>query len=476
MTPIVYGVTSLGTPNVLQWYGSPDTLRAERGEGPAVETVAYLLNKVGGPVGLITADPSVAADNTTVTASGGGPEVTVAGSSTVDAFVRIDVVTAGILGAGKFRYALDGYSGDEETERTYSEVLTIPTGGTFAIPGTGLTLTFAAGSYVVGEFYAFQAECAAWNATDLADAIPAAQNSLRPWRFLVGVTSRNNGDAAAHAVLAAALQTHLDGMANVSKHRRAMIASTHDFTETPDEVATAFASTVVPRLLVAHERVKRISPKPFSGWSQPVTDAVDCFAARAAGSLPSTDLKRVRGNGLQNGGPLPGVLKIFHNEEQTPTSLDDAKLSTLRTYSSGADSPDGFFITQGRLKSGAGSDFSHWPRGIVMDIACETVHAAQTLFIGAGFRLNADGTIDERDAIRWEEEIGPQLAAQLLSPRNAEGFDGHVTGVRYRLSREHNVSATGTIISAVGIKPLGYADYIYTYLGFVTQFAEDQAA
>lgn len=413
------------------------------------------------------------------TATPGGGEITVAGESTLDAHVRIEIVTSGALGAAKFRYSIDGYSGDTASERTYSETLTVPGGGTFAIPGLGLTLTFDATptAFVAGDYYVFDAECGALNATNLGAAFTAIAASSARWRFCALATSKANGDAAAHATLAAALQSHLNTLANSSKYRRGMMAATHE--DTAATVVTAFASTVAPRLLIAHGQVRRASTKPFSGHAFPVTNAVDVFAARAASSLPSTDLKRVRS------GALTEVVKIFHDEFRSPSSLDDAKISTLRTFEDFA----GFYITQGRLKSQAGSDFKLWPHGIVIDIACETVNAGLTVEIGRGVRFSSRdengnevpdgsdavayvGTIDERDAAAIEDEINRRLIAALASPLNAEGFAGHVTDLRYRILRTHNVLSTGTVIGEVGIKPLGYIDYLTTTVGFVVELPE----
>ncbi len=50
--------------------------------------------------------------------------------------------------------------------------------------------------------------------------------------------------------------------------------------------------------------------------------------------------------------------------------------------------------------------------------------------------------------------------------RNAEGFTGHVTKVFYRIDRAHKVSADGIILYNVGIRPLGYADFVKGQLGF----------
>jgi hypothetical protein len=552
LTPIVYGVCGGGTANEAnepKLYADGETLKDERGEGPAVETACHIIANGGGPVLFIEADPTIAASNGAVQYSGDGPTITISGTSRLDARLRIKIVERGIRGTAKFAYCVDDYDGATDDERTYSETLTVPTGGSFAVPklgitiafpaatmgavtqsgagpavtltgtpagdyqlviqidlggtrgtatfkwstddgatwtaedvltaasvvlgSTGLTANFATGTYVLNETYSADTEpyleddeyyadvqCAAWNATDLAEGF-ASLSTNTPWRFFVAVTSKGNGNATAHALLATALQAQLNTLANASKYRRGMISC--DQGASAADVISAYSSVEAVRCLLAYGRQRIATTKPFPGYAFPVVHALDSFAARAAGSLPSTDLKRVKS------GALPNVVKIFHDEEATPTGLDDVKISTLRTWEG---KQGQFYITQGRLKSPSGSDFTLWPRGIVMDMACEIAHQMQIDLIGSGFRYNDDGTLDERDCIRFEEPIGAALVAQLLSPRNAEGFDGHVVDVRYKIKRSHNVFGTGTIIGVVGIRPLGYVDFVEAELGFVVALPE----
>lgn len=413
------------------------------------------------------------ADNTySWTATPGGGQIAVSGSAAVDARIRVEIVTSGALGVARFRYSVDGYSGDTTSERTYSENLYVPAGGTFAIPGLGVTLTFddTPTAFVSGDVYTCDVECAACNATNLGTAFTALGQDDSSWRFAVVVTSKGNGDATAHALLGAALQTHLATLATSAKYRRGMIATTHE--DAASVALAAWDDVSAIRVLVAHGQVRRYSPKPFSGYAFPVTNAVDVFAARAAASLASTDLKRVRS------GPLEEVVKLFHDERLSPSSLDDIKVSTLRTY----ENRDGFYVTQGRLKSPDGSDFKLWPLGIVMDIACETVNAEMTEYIGSGVRIETRtinnqtyvGTIDERDAIAIEEAVSSALIAQLIAPLNAEGSEGHISDIRFKIQRTNNVLSTGVLIGEVGILPLGYLDFLTTTLGFVVSLPAAQ--
>lgn len=404
------------------------------------------------------------------TATPGGGQIAVSGSSNLDALVRIEIMTAGALGVGRFRYCLDGYSGDTSAERTYSETITIPAGGTFAVPSLGITLTFddTPTAFVVDDYYLCAVECAASNATNLSTAVTAITASSTKWRFAYFVTSKGNGDATAHALLAAAFQTHLETLAGLSKYRRGIIASTHE--DTAAVTVAAFLNTTALRLMIPYGMVRRSSKKPFSGHAFPITNAADVFAARAGASLPSTDLKRVRS------GPLAEVVKLFHDEYKTSSQCDDTKLSTLRTYENFA----GYYITQARLKSPEGSDFTHWPRGIVMDIACETVNRMLTQEIGKGVRyitnvvndVSYPGVIDPRDRIAIEDSVNAALAAALSTPLNAEGTEGHVTQVVFSISQTQNVLSTGIVVGEVGIAGLAYIDNTSTTLGFVVELPE----
>jgi len=467
MVPVIFGRSTLGATNALEPYSDPQSLRDARGEGPGVATAVYVLEKGGGPIIFIGADATVAASNGTVTKVGSGPDITLSGDAAVDARLRIVIVTGGALGTSRFKYCCDGYAGVTDSERTYSEVLATPAGGSFAIPGLGITLTFTAGTYVVGDTYEADVECAAWNSSDLAEAFAALAASNASWRFFVGVLSKANGGASGHATIAAALQSQLATLAVGGRHRRGMLAADAG-EDTAAAVVTAFASTTAARCLLSYGMVRRATSKPFPGYAFPVTHGIDVFAARAAGSLPSTDLKRVKS------GSLDGLVKLFHDEHLTASQLDDNKISTLRTLPHRA----GFYITQARLKSPSGSDFKLWPLGILIDIATEIVDAAMLEYIGADLRVKDDGSgqIYDADADAIEDDVARRLASALLEPLNADGKPGYLSDLRFKVSRTNNFLSTGVIITETGLLPRGYVDYITNTLGYVAELPSAAAA
>lgn len=456
-TPAVIGTTSLGTANVVVSCSTQKKLTETFGQGPAVEAASHILATGGGPVLVVRSSTATAATNGTVTQSGAGPLPTLGGTSALDCKLRVEIVTGGTLGTAEFRYSLDTYTGDTESERSYSGTILCPA-APYSVPGAGFTITFIAGTYVLGETYTATVNCAAATSANVTTALAALDATPLAWRFVYVVTSNLTGNTTAHEGIAAVTQASLAAMAAESKYRAGMIASNMDDTSPLATWVNAY-----DRLLVAHGRVRSVSPKPFLAHSFPTVPGATVFAARAAGSLISTDLKRVPGNGLNDGGPLPNLRKIFIDERADSTGVDDVKISSLRTYLG----RNGYYITQGRIKSTEGSDFTVWPRRIVMDVACEVAHSVQVTFIGRGIRTNDNGTIDERDALRLEAEVQSALESTLLSPRNAEGTSGHCSEVLYTIDRTNNVLTTSTIQATVAIRPLAYADYITTNISFV---------
>lgn len=449
--PCVVGPASAGTANVLYSYSSIADLVAAHGQGQGVECAAAILAKAGGPVRFMKPATSVAASNGSVTPVRVGTStgtVTVAGTALDDYEVIVEVTKTGTLGTGAFMFSLDD-------GRTYSEALTIPAGGSYVLPSTGLTLTFVAGGgptyFEDGDTHSCDAVAAMWNSTDLGNAVTALLADTKKWDFLV--LAGKHATASAANTIMAALDSHLTSFANQFRYVRAMM----DGGKEGDATTIAAFSNSSRRILIAYGDCDVASAKPFAGWGTPMRPALNELAVRASSELISTDLARFAT------GPLTGVVAISYDEFLKAT-VDDAKFSSLRTFQG----VEGFYICNARLKSPVGSDFEFWQHGRIMDVACRVLYEAQLQFLSAGVRVNGDGTIDERDAIRIEKEVTAKLEAVLLQPKNAEGFNGHVSALGYRVSRTQNVLATKTLASELAIRPLGYPKTISSVVGYAT--------
>jgi hypothetical protein len=460
--PLVIGHSTLGTANVMKSYSSISLLLAEQGQGEAVEFAARILALAGGPVRFMKTATSVAGSVGSVTVTRVSTSTGTLGFATTpnDNYeIQLIIVTTGTVGVGVFKYSLDD-------GRTFSENITIPAGGTFAIPNTNLTATFTPGGgpvfFEAGD--KFEADCVApmWNATDIGAAVTAILADPLSWDFLV--LAGKPATSAAAATIGAALDTHMTTFANKNRWRRAIMDGGKDAVAT---IKTSWASTSSKRIAVCVGDVDVTSSKPFAGWGAPMMPSAIVFASRAAAALISEDLAR---GGSTN--PLPGVLAISHDEFQNET-MDEAKFSTLRTW----EGAEGFFIEGCRLKSPAGSDFEFWQHGRTMDAASKTTYEAQAPFHSNEFRTKPDKTIDTRDALRVEKEVDSKLeavlgrAVQNTGPKNASGTPGHVSDFAYRVSRTEPILTSKTLATEVAIRPLGYAKFITTTLGFAANVA-----
>jgi hypothetical protein len=294
-----------------------------------------------------------------------------------------------------------------------------------------------------------------WNSSDLTALFAAITNDASTvWDYIVLSGRQATGSAA--ATLGAALQTQLTTLANGFRYKRGMMDGGDEAAAT---VLTAFASTVTNRVLYAYRSAVLTSPKAFPGFSAPKVRLLNAFAQKAHAALISTDLARVKS------GPIPGCLSIEHNEQLTEV-MDAAKISTARTIPNMV----GFFLTNGHLKSAAGSDFKFWQHGRIMDVACAAIYAKQAFWYSAGIRTNPDGTIFESDAATIELDVSTTLDALLIQPKNAEGKQGHVSAYRYTINRQTNFGSTGILLSDFACDDLAYIKFFQTTLGYVAGF------
>ncbi|MEM9692607.1 MAG: DUF2586 family protein [Myxococcota bacterium] len=456
------GSSSSGDSGTIYTINSPAQCVDVLGQGPLSEAVASFTSQAGSCLALpITA--SVAGTLGSVTKTGVDAStgtITVAGTPNDSYEAILEVTTTGGLGAGEFRYSLDG-------GRTYSPSIVIPSGADYVIPNTGITATFVPGGgptlFELGDSHAFAAVNPTLNATDVQTAVTAILAESA--EFDVLVLCGTLGAAADAATLFAAFSAQLTTLeTNFRFVGGIMDAASAD---TAANVRTGLTGVTSNRVMAAYGLGRLTSAKPFVGWSQPVYNGLGTLAARAALLGISGDLKRVAS------GPLATFTELTHDERTATTSLDDIGLTTFRTWLGRG----GTYVTQGRIKSAAGSDFRLWPARRVMDRAAKTVYEVQQTFIGRRPRINpnsdtgagqpgAGGTIAARDAAAYEAEVLRQLRAELLQPANADGTLGHVSDLDYRIDLAFDVSTNRAIQSNTSLVPLGTIDDVLTELSF----------
>lgn len=455
-TPIFIGVSSTGTVNALKAIQSPTDAVTEFGQGPNVEDACRTLSEAGGPVLMGRVNGSVAGANGAVTKTAVGAStgtITLSGAPFDSYDAKVEIRLTGTTGAGKFRYALDAH-GLAGLTPTWSPDITIPSGGTYLIPNTNITLTFVPGGgptfFEAGDTHTWTSTEPRYVAADVDAYFDIVRLLANEWRVVVATGKPTSAGVA--ATLAAGMATEMSTQQSGFRFARAFQDAGNDTTA---NVLTSFASFADPRVLVAYGNVARITLKPFTGWGTPKRSVLGEFAARATLEQISTHLGRVAS------GSLPGVLALTHDEFQTPL-LDDARISTLRTWPS----RPGFYITRARLMAAGGSDFKFTHNGFVMDVACRTVTRALQEWANKSFRTTPTGTINPLDAEDIRQAVLRQLRAELTEPINAEGKRGHVSGLNFTVDLTNNVQLTNQLNTEVAIRPLGYGEFFKTQIGF----------
>lgn len=445
------GVSSAGTKNQVYAFTDLDTLASTLGEGPLVEAAALALattvnGKSGKPVLCCRVDPATAATVSAVTPTRVGTStgtVATTGTSALDTYDVIILITrTGTLGAGAFKYSMDG--GD-----TYSQEITIPGGGTYSIssPATGVVVVFTAGGgptyFEAGDKFTFTTTAPAMTTGDLATSWAAILGDPTEWGFahIVGAPV----DGAALSTFAAAVATHVSTAEAASRFIWALIESPDISDGTLQTQLATFASARVAVSAgwgeLTSPRNGRVMKRP-SAWIE---------AARCAAIPVHEDPAKVRS------GPVSaGLVSIGRDERKAGGILDAARYATLRTWLG----LSGFYITNVPMMAAAGSDFALVPNRRVMDKACRIGYRALLQFSSQEFRVDPKtGYIDERDAKAIEAEIEAALNAGVVA-------EGNASSIKVQVPRTDNMLSTKKLRAKLRVVPLAYAKTIDAEIAF----------
>lgn len=445
------GTSSLGTTNTVYSISDMQTLKDTLGTGPLVEAAAIALKEGGGPVMCVRAPGSTAGAMGAITAVKTGTATLAVTGAALDAYLlRVEIITGGatlVAGTATFRYSLDN-------GRTWSGELALPTSGVYAIPNTGLTLTWTYTSgtaFVAGDYWTGTGTGPSFTLSEAMTALDAllADTSDFALVHIVGAPA-TAGDAA---TMFAAFAAKLEGAATtLYRYTRGIMEVPED---TDANLKTAFASVASTRIMVGagfHSLISPISSTAFlrsAAWS---------VSARISKVAPGADVGET-----VTPGPLVGVVALSRDENKT-AGLDAARFSTLRTITG----TQGAYITNGRLMSPTGSDFQYIQHGRVMDIGSKTVRLGALRFLNTSVRVSSTtGRIDERDAVAIETALESQLRATL---------GANVSDVSVQVDRTTNILSTSTLFIRHRIVPLGYVKFIEQEIGFRNPALQQVAA
>lgn len=376
----------------------------------------------------------------TVTRTGSGTATLLDGStnSPVDAYeIQVLTTKSGALGAGTFKYSLDGGN-------TFSGDIGIPSGGKYVIPNTGVVLTFAS-TFTVDDLYTGTSTAASFGGSDLTAAITAALALPNAWGF--GHVVGTPANAAAAASLASTISAQMAlAWAN---YRFVFIVMETPTSESDSTVAAAFASFVDKTVSVQAGDVRLTSA--LTGQKDRRNGAWD-YTARLSNTKLSSHPGQIESS--NGGGALVNVKSLYRDEYATP-ALDAARFVTHRTYVG----LPGYYITDGQTMAAPGSDYSSVMNLRVICRTIDVVRFKAMLFLNKPIKVNpSTGFIQEVEARKIESNIRQGLLDTLLA-------EDEVSGVEVVCSRTDNILATSTLNIEISVIPKGYSRRIVTTIG-----------
>ncbi len=455
------GVSTAGTVNELVSWTDGQQAKDSHTSGPLVESSAFSLANGGQPVYGMRVNASVlgtASSVTTTLQAGSDGALATTGSSPLDRYDVVVLMTrdgkVGVAPYPAFRYSIDGTD-------NYSEEIAVPVGGTYVIPGTGVTLVFSNGvtGFKKDDKFTFTTTAPSYSNTDLQNAFTALKADTRKWEFVHVL-------GAANAATAAVAQTFVNEMRANGRFVWVLLEA-RDIGdgvpgETEDQWITALSSNYdsftspFGQVTVSAGYCELTSAVSGRLYRRPQAWTV---AARASAVPFQRDLGRVKD------GPLAGIAKnalnvsVYHDERVKP-GLETARFLTVQSIIG----KQGFFVGGPAKRSPSTmasltSDYSLLQNVRVILYAAATCLEQGTDLLGDEIETNADGTIQERKDVEIENTLTSRLSDLVVGP-------GYAVRIKAQLNRSINLLTTKTVRIKVLVRPFGYAKEIAFELGF----------
>lgn len=416
------------------------------GYSPLAELAAYISKYAGQCYALDL--PATLTEVSTATMTKVG---TSASAITIDGYATnsYDIVIT-IADNYTYMFSLDGGV-------TTSKVRRITTGGTYLLPGTGLTITFGTSTgYVSGDTFSYQCVGPKMSAGDLGEAFEIVKEfGIEFYGFVV---YDGKATAANSALLTAALAAELASLESINYYALGIQgygeASPLADTRTSLDTIQNNRISVVPATCTVYSALAR---EGYSGLNESM---IYPYAARVAKCLLSEDPGQV------DRGALDGMLQV-DNDESINATFDGWQGVTARKFRG----KTGTYVTNSYMKGDAGEDVQYIQHRRVLDAACGLVFSTCTNWIKRPTRTNSNGTIFETDAQAYEAMVCSAIENALVKVKNSAGTSGHISGYKYTIDRTVNLLQTKKIVAVLSVQPLGYPDFIDTTISFVATLA-----
>lgn len=444
--PALVGCSSSGTAATAYLAASYEDAISTFGYGKLTALAAEYFGRVGGPLVMVKATSSTAGSASSVTAVGTSTAVmTVSTATSVDDFrVKIKVVRAAALLAdvtAAVKISLDNGT-------TYGEEIAVPLSGVLSITNTGLAVTWADGTFVVNDTFAFTATAPIWDTTALGAALDALEATTYDHEFVhvaehvtgatVGTLNTSISDLEATNVFRWWLAGTRDQSSgeSVSTWQGVLLGTSPGFsafTSRHGAICAAFAEH--------DDATWGCSMRRNVSWI--IGPRLALVREVSGGAGLAEHPGRVRS------GALSGIDDgdLVH-DFRTLTALDTGRFMGAQSLPGRG----GYYATA-MTRATAGSDFTSVMHVRIVKEAARLSVSVMQEFINDNVRTITGGLIDPRDADAADAYVGDRLRLDLVE-------SGLASAVTVQVDRTNNVVATSQLNFKVRVRPLGYATLI----------------
>jgi hypothetical protein len=391
---------------------------------------------------------------------GAGPTVPSKAASPVDGYygAKATITLGGVNGVMRFTYSLDG-----TTAATSAEIVSTG-GGTYAIPNTGIVLTFS-GTQTAGDYWTFYTAGPTFTSTDLSDAITELTTTyLSTAQYAMVHVGGILDSAASWQAQTATLETAAGTLFDQGVYVRFINGCPTLGTVIPDVVDvivdTADTDAVV---IAARQGMSAPHVNPCAGdWSMasPLHGIRFRRNASWAAAARASDVPASQKIGAVEDGGVASAVALYRDENATQ-GFDAAGITSLRTLGGGSTV---IYITDAYTATVSTSDYYPFTNARVIDRACTIVRAVCLKYINARIptktRNGLPGVITETKAQKIDTDVTAALRAGLV-----DGFPQDAVAARAITNRTNNVLATSQLIIDVAIQPFGYAKFVIVNIG-----------
>jgi hypothetical protein len=391
-----------------------------------------------------------------VTTGSGTSVTTITGTPLDTGYYQMKVLTGGTIGATGILIQVSADAG-----RQYSPPIALGTAVLYAIPGTGVTLNFAAGTLVAGDIVQFSTTEPLWNTAGILAALQvyaASPYAVQP----IGSIHIIGGSVAGGAVGAdlTAIGGYLEGSqvgagslgnplfndAFLTLRDAAAPVAWGGAGETEAAWMTALiasVSAVAQKRCTAtggHYNTPSVLASPLGILWRYRRPLMWSCAARAVTRPPNRSWGRVKDQALTTivvdpvNDPLDGF--IYHNDANfAPAGLGDFRITT-GTLRSGKGSA--FFARGAPTLAAVGSQYGQRPYIAVADVAANILQSIGGDLVNDDLRILPVGTLDPRDATTIKNGLLAAVQAQMIGVQM-------ISGAVASVDTTNNVQLTGNI-------------------------------